>query len=442
MTVLSDRPLLVGEIVVDLTLTAPGVENKLRLGGITHAARGFWALGVPFDAAVILPDYLIEPARTYFHSLGCSEFRVLGVVTGAPNVTIIVDVTEVADQGYDTLLRDEKLVRLSTTSVLGVQARDILLFPGTYDLQLACSALPEKSRLHIDVAYDVQSPGDIADLPQSVETVLISTSSELFKSAQADGVEGIFRTFSICDPSTVILKENRGGSRLFSALSGNIERLPAQLGTTENSVGVGDVFSAAYVAHLESGSVEAAWRATYAGAAYSQTTDPDLFRTYVRRDLKLSLDEMKELGGTYLPWERRQDLSIYLAAPDFEAADRKAIDRAVAALRYHNFHVRRPIAEIGELPPGSDAVALAQTYRADCTLLNQCHLVFAVPTDRDPGTLVEIGLAIGAEIPTVVFDPTSENSNTMVMAGASHYSGDLDSCLNAVFQLLGQREVS
>ena len=36
-------PLLVGEIFVDFMVTAPGTENKLRLGGIAHAARGFWA---------------------------------------------------------------------------------------------------------------------------------------------------------------------------------------------------------------------------------------------------------------------------------------------------------------------------------------------------------------------------------------------------------------
>ncbi|WP_287208676.1 nucleoside 2-deoxyribosyltransferase [Mesorhizobium sp.] len=435
---LSDIPLLVGEVFVDFTLTAPGTENKLRLGGVAHAARGFWALGVPFSAAVILPDYLVDSTRTYFEALGCVDVHVLGIVIGAPNVTVIVDATEVADQEYDTLLRDGKIVRLSTTRLGGPEADEILLFPGTYDLKAVCSILPKEARLHIDVAYDVRAPVDITGLPQAVETVLISTSSELFRSVHSDGIAGLVKAFSSSKPSTVILKENRGGARLISASSGEVEALPAQLGTTVNSVGVGDVFAAAYVVHIDKGSIEAGWRATYASAAYSQTTHPDLFRTYVRRDLKLSLDEMRELWGTFLPWERRQDLSIYLAAPDFAAADRMAIDRALASLQYHNFRVRRPVAENGELPPGSDAAALAKTYKADCDLLKQCQLVFAVPTGRDPGTLVEIGLAIEAGIPVVVFDPAGENANTMVMAGSAHYSGDLDSCLNAVFRLLGE----
>ena len=103
-------PLLVGEISVDFTMTEPGRENKLRLGGVAHAARGFWALDTPFSAAVVLPSYLEDVARRYFDALGCVDFRVVGYVRGAPNVTVIFDATEVADQGYETLLREEKKI--------------------------------------------------------------------------------------------------------------------------------------------------------------------------------------------------------------------------------------------------------------------------------------------------------------------------------------------
>jgi hypothetical protein len=50
--------------------------------------------------------------------------------------------------------------------------------------------------------------------------------------------------------------------------------------------------------------------------------------------------------------------------------------------------------------------------------------------------LVEVGIALEANIPVVVYDPAGENRNTMVMAGARHYSADLDGCLNAVFRIL------
>jgi nucleoside 2-deoxyribosyltransferase len=431
----ADIPLIVGEIFVDFTLTKPGEENKLRLGGIAHAARGFWALDAPFSAAVIVPQYLEETARGYFRAMGCVDFYLLGQVVGAPNVTIIRDATEVADQEYDTLLREEKVVELSRLDLSGQKFPDVLIFPGSYGLKEVCDRLPPTAMLHLDVAYDLDDPSILKEVPQKVRTVLISTSSPLFRSLDLAGLEGLAQAFEACAPDLIILKENRGGSRMIGP-DGTVEALPAQLGSTVNAVGVGDVFAAAYVVGLRNGPVEAAWRATYAAAAYSQTTFPNLFRTYVQRDLLLSVTEMQNLGGVSLPWERRRGYPIYLAAPDFSHGDRRGIDKAIASLTYHNFNVRRPVIENGELPASSGEAVLHQTYQADYYLLRQCALLFAVPTGRDPGTLVEVGIAIEARIPVVVYDPGCENANTMVMAGAQHYSTDLDSCLNAVFKIL------
>lgn len=433
-------PLLIGEVFVDFTVTAGLAENKLRLGGIAHAARGFWATGVTFRAAAILPSYLVKVARRYFAELGCIDFQIIGTIEGAPNVIVIFDASEVADQGYEALLRDEKVVHLTptgpTAEILSVE--DALIFPGSYDLRQICALLPPSTRLHIDVGYDVDSPSRLEGIEQPIETILISTSSRLFLSMQDGGITSVLRAFSSSKPATVILKENRGGARLVMADTGEVETLPAQLGTTVNSVGVGDVFAAAYLAYLKYGRAEAAWRATYASAAYSQTTEPDLFKAYVTRDARLSLEEMRELGGALLPWESRPNYQIYFAAPDFKSADRKAIDKALGSLSYHNFKVRRPVVENGELPAGSDDNALQQTYRADYDLLKACSLVFAVPTGRDPGTLVEIGIAIEASIPVIVYDPQRECANTMVIAGSYFYSSNLDICLNATFGVLSR----
>jgi nucleoside 2-deoxyribosyltransferase len=429
-------PLLVGEVFVDFTVTAAGSENKLRLGGIAHAARGFWALNASFRVAAILPQYLEGAARKYFAALGCEDFRVIGYVNGAPNITVLFDQIELADQGYETLLREEKTVDFVPANLAGVISKHVLIFPGSYDLRKLCVALPPTTQLHLDVAYDVDDVRILADLPQQISTVLLSTSSPLFGSIANGGLDGLIEAFRVCAPEVLILKENRGGSRMVVTGDGSVHSLPAQLGTTMNSVGVGDVFAAAYVACRERGPVEAAWRATFAAAAYSQTTYPDLFKKYVQRDLRLGIEELKDLGGVSLPWERRRDHPIYLAAPDFSHGDRRAIDQAIASLGYHNFNVRRPILENMELPPDSPLAKLQSTYRSDYELLKKCALVFAVPTGRDPGTLVEIGIAIEARIPVVVYDPDRENTNTMVMAGADFYSADLDQCLNNVFQIL------
>jgi len=152
--------------LVDFTITSRGTENKLRLGGVAHAARGFWALGRTFRAAVVIPSYLEKLTRDYFAKLGCVELFVLGTVTGAPNITLIFDATEVADQDYDTPLRDEKAVELSDISTALEHTEEVLIFPGTFSLADVCAMLPTTARLHVDVAYDVETPNTLAETQQ------------------------------------------------------------------------------------------------------------------------------------------------------------------------------------------------------------------------------------------------------------------------------------
>ncbi|TIS68415.1 MAG: sugar kinase, partial [Mesorhizobium sp.] len=72
-----------------------------------------------------------------------------------------------------------------------------------------------------------------------------------------------------------LLKENRGGSRLFNLSKGSVDAIPAQLSVTVNSVGVGDVYTAVMVGLSRAGWGDAAWRGASAATAYSQTTYPD-----------------------------------------------------------------------------------------------------------------------------------------------------------------------
>jgi nucleoside 2-deoxyribosyltransferase len=78
------------------------------------------------------------------------------------------------------------------------------------------------------------------------------------------------------------------------------------------------------------------------------------------------------------------------------------------------------------------------TFSRDIEILEECAAVLAVPIDRDPGSLVELGWALALSKPAVVFDPRGENNNTMVVAGSASYSVDLDDCLNELFRILGQ----
>lgn len=125
-----------------------------------------------------------------------------------------------------------------------------------------------------------------------------------------------------------------------------------------------------------------------------------------------------------------------MAAPDFSYAEHIEIKTAVAGLEYHNFRVRRPVKENGEAKREAPIETLSPYYISDVRLLRECTAVFAIPIERDPGTLVEIGLAIEMGKPVITFDPRNENRNTMVVAGSASYSSDLDVCLNGLFDAL------
>ncbi len=429
---------MVGELVVDYTLGQHGSMCKLRLGGVAHAARGLWAAGVEYSVAVFCPQYLVDEATGYLAQLECYEFIWLGDVVGAPNVIVIGDVTEVAHQGYEDLMRETKRLKLRDPLPSLEAYQKVVVFPGKFSIEALAQAFSKDARFSFDVAYDLEDLSSVEAFRGRLQAIIISTSSSLFMNLGHEDLDGLLAAVRTLSPEVFLLKENRGGSRLFDLRKGTVLQIPATLGRTINSVGVGDVYSSVMVAHSQKGWVEAAWRGCQAATIYSQSTFPDDIKREVQRGFRLPLSSLQGLGGTSLPWHDRQKYSIYLAGPDFSYVDKRELDRAVDSLTYHNFRVRRPIVENGELERPATESGLRRAYFLDCQLLRDCDVVFAIPLDRDPGTLVEIGMAIEMGKKIVTYDPRRENENTMVMVGSSIFSADLDTCLNGTFNVIAE----
>lgn len=429
---------MVGELVVDYTLGQHGSMCKLRLGGVAHAARGLWAAGVEYSVAVFCPQYLVDEATDYLAQLECYEFIWLGDVVGAPNVIVIGDVTEVAHQGYEDLMRETKRLKLRDPLPSLEAYQKVVVFPGKFSIEALAQAFSKDARFSFDVAYDLEDLSSVEAFRGRLQAIIISTSSSLFMNLGHEDLDGLLAAVRTLSPEVFLLKENRGGSRLFDLRKGTVLQIPATLGRTINSVGVGDVYSSVMVAHSQKGWVEAAWRGCQAATIYSQSTFPDDIKREVQRGFRLPLSSLQGLGGTSLPWHDRQKYSIYLAGPDFSYVDKRELDRAVDSLTYHNFRVRRPIVENGELERPATESGLRRAYFLDCQLLRDCDVVFAIPLDRDPGTLVEIGMAIEMGKKIVTYDPRRENENTMVMVGSSIFSADLDTCLNGTFNVIAE----
>ena len=319
---------------------------------------------------------------------------------------------------------------------------EVLVFPGQFNLPELHKQVPKSARVHFDIAYDIQDLSELNIFRGKIGALILSTSSEWFLAERSSPIEALLAKARILSPEVLLLKENRGGSRLFELKENVIHEIPAVLGETINSVGVGDVYSAVLIGRFSDNWAEAGWRAAQAATCYSQTTFVDDFKRNTQRELKLSLSTVQGLGGTFLPWHERPKYPVYLASPDFSYTDNLEIDSAVASLSYHNFIVRRPVEENGEIPKDSNLFLLQDTYRKDVALLRKCAVVFAIPLGRDPGTLVEIGMALEMRKPVITFDPRRENSNTMVIAGSHTYSCKLDNALNGLFESLSNLRVS
>ena len=429
--------LLVGEVCVDFTLATRSTPAKMRLGGVAHAARGLWACGVPYSVAAVCPAYLDGEAEAFLKAHGCVDFFIIGVTNGAPNVIIIGDAKEIGHQGYEDLLRETRKVKETISQEKMNRYENIVIFPGSYNLTNLAKYINSQARVTIDVAYDIDSIEDIRMLSQNITDIVISTSSDLFLSVGADDVSKLTEFFKPI-ASRLLLKENRGGSRLFNLQTSEHEEISANLGDTANSVGVGDVYTAVFASFTSSVPNDAVWRGMQVATRYAQTTFPDDLRRDVHRDLRLAAKDVRSLGGVFLPWHERPKFEIYLAAPDFTYLDRADIETAVAALEYHNFVVRRPVSENGEAKPGSPSNILQEFYYKDVQLLHHCAIVFAIPLQRDPGTLVEMGMAMALGKPVITYDPGVQNENTMVICGSFAYSRDLDHCLNATFECLSK----
>ena len=430
--------LLIGEVYVDFSLATTNSPVKLRLGGIIHAARGLWAAGINYSTAVICPEYLWEEIQKYLHAHGCDETIRLGDVVGAPNIIAIGDVREVGNQGYEDLLRESKGVKLHNIEENIDKYTDIIVYPGSYELSFISDQIKTLKNITIDIAYNIISIESLCHFNKHNLSIAISTSSELFIKEAKNDISKLIDSTKTINAKYLLVKENRGGSTLIDLIENKKFFIPAILSETTNSVGVGDVYTAIFASYISKSPEYAAWRGMQVATQYAQTTFPDDLIRNTERELRLPLDQVKELGGTILPWHERPNYPIYLAAPDFTYIDKPEIDYAVDALKYHNFNVRRPIIENGEAPISSKSSELMQYYSNDIKLIHECKIVLAIPLQRDPGTLVEVGMAITLNKPVVTYDPRRENDNTMVICGSTVYSDNFDICLNGIFESLSK----
>lgn len=425
--------MIIGDIVVDVTLKTLVEPYKLRLGGITHAARGAWALDSKYDIGFFAPRYLDDNIKDYFLKHGCGTQTKLGEVLGAPYVFLITEVKEAGDQGYEFLLRDHIEISYSTQPINTGAETDVLFISGNYSVKTILENL-NNGNIHIDLANNVQHLDELKQFRKVFSTIFLSTSSALFKNnfgADFRQFAELFKSFC----KRLVLKENRGGSRGIDFSTGDIVEIPSQTQPIAHSVGVGDVFDTTYIIHYRDYSFkEALTISSWIATEYALTTFPDDFKIGVQRLKNTSVQDMVDLGGVFIPWEKRRAFNIYIAAPDFDFLDTSEIDRLASSLRYHNFSPRRPIKENGQMETNAEKSRKRELFDKDMVLLSECKILVAVILNNDPGTLVEIGLAMGMGMPAIVYDPYNLANNCMLSELPTLVSNSLDAVISEVFK--------
>jgi nucleoside 2-deoxyribosyltransferase len=158
----------------------------------------------------------------------------------------------------------------------------------------------------------------------------------------------------------------------------------------------------------------------------------------VEGTLAVPQHEIIALKGVSLPWEDRPRCNVYLAAPDFDYVQRRPLECLADCLKYHNFTPRRPVLEHGQAPIHASPQKKQALCDADVRLMDECQMMIAVLLMDDPGTFIEIGMAVERGMPVIVYDPYEQAGNLMLTQLPHLVSHDIDEVISAVFRLAPQ----
>ncbi|GIN62733.1 sugar kinase [Robertmurraya siralis] len=428
--------LVIGEVYIDTHLDQTPIQ--CRLGGIFHSARALHALGQNYALGIISPSYLTPSIDKYSKVLETKCYSTIGEISNAPNVILINESTEAGEQGYEDILYKQKEIKIDTQKLLSLikefDPTDILIYPGNYNLLELGEVLKETAaHIHIDFQYEESYLEEFSKLVK-LESVILSTSSKFFIS-KCNGKSDHLLNFLKHKSNSILLKENRGGSRYFSCDTSEIISAPAFINETRHSVGVGDCYNAVFLTYSNN-KANSMKIASYVASWYASTFNHETFTSNVKHIHELN-DQINELPGIRLEWEVRKNCHIYIAAPDFPHLDTRLIDVIHNSLKYHNFTPHRPIKENGIILGNEDEKTQMETYFKDIELLNKSSILIAVLINDDPGTYVEIGWMSKSNKPTILFDPNYMANNLFLKKTVTRICHTTSEVINSVFEFLG-----
>lgn len=150
---------LIGDILTDVTLPSLSRnEYKMRLGGVMHAARGLWAMGIEYAVAYFAPAYMDKQIEFYLHEFGCREIHKIGNITGCPYTMLIREAKEIGNQGYEFLYRDCIKIEYFAEEIKHLaDYGELMCISGNYDMNIVLEGTRHDQPIHIDVANNIKT---------------------------------------------------------------------------------------------------------------------------------------------------------------------------------------------------------------------------------------------------------------------------------------------
>ena len=424
--------IVIGEGFLDLYLDL----EMVKLGGVFHYAHVLESLKIRSKIYHISPEYMHAHLKNLDYKF--TEFIKSGEVNHSPNIITVGESKETGEQNYKNVLINLKKIEININALSKITEENdnqLFIVPGSYKITELRSILQQfKGQVFIDIAYDINKE-ELEDLGYQFDIIFISTSSDLFVKKFNCSIQNLKNWIIPKYAKLLILKENRGGSRIFKG--NEVFNIPAPITKLTHSVGVGDCYNLAFISQVQNSDYNLAGKyASKIASIYGQCTTSNEFKSKVN---DLTQDDF-QIEGISLPWEKRKEIQIYIAAPDFKNIDTAMIDSICSKLEYHNFKTVRPIKLLGEIGSETSQKQKREIIKNDIKLIKDSKLIIAIILYKDEGTIAEIGYASALGKPVIVYDPLKLIDNTFIENISKKMIYSINDLINEVFILMNKLE--
>lgn len=225
----------------------------------------------------------------------------------------------------------------------------------------------------------------------------------------------------------VVIKNGVFGAYIFT--SEGVETIPSYQTKVLKKIGTGDIFTAVFAYLWAYGGHTPRFSAKQASMAVANYCYSEILPL---SEVGMVSEEKWEDKAVYPNDIDAKNQQIYLAAPLFGISQRWVIEEVRSILQSFGIRVFSPLHDVGhsEKTRYETSQSIAEK---DLEGLKNSNVVLAIVEEYDPGTLVEIGYAMKAGKPVIVYSPKNLREEGMLMLNSKNITGVYDELDYAIY---------